>query len=85
MEVSDDILLIKNRGPKAEIYARNRISEYWIVNCVDRQIEIYTEPTSTDGPPRYASKAVLHGQQIATLHIEGQPPIEIPLATLFGE
>jgi len=85
MEVAHYSTLSKCRGPKAGIYARNTIPEYWIVNCVDRQIEIYTEPTSTDGTPRYASKAVLHSQEIATLQIEGQPPVEIPLAMLFGE
>jgi hypothetical protein len=39
MDVSDSTTLFKNRGLKATIYARNAIREYWIVNCVDHQIE----------------------------------------------
>lgn len=85
MEVSDNATLFKSRGLKATIYARNAIPEYWIVNCVDRQVEIYTEPTTTDGPPRYRTQTVLSRGETATLRIEGQPPVEIPLTTLFGE
>lgn len=85
MEVSDNATLFKNRGLKATIYARNAIPEYWIINCVDRQIEIHTEPTTSDGKPRYATKTVVHQDEKATLRISDQPPIEIPLDTLFGE
>ncbi len=84
VEVADSSLS-KDSGTKLRTYARNAIREYWIVNCVDRQVEIYTEPQATDGPPQYAVKTVIRRDQIATLRLEGQQPIEIPLSRLFGE
>lgn len=84
MEVADSSLA-KDSGIKLRAYARNAIREYWIINCVDRQVEVYTEPTTTDGLPRYAAKAVFRVGETASLRIDGETPIEIPLTTLFGE
>ncbi len=47
IEISDTTL-DKDQGPKWANYARARIPIYWIVNLIDRQIEVYTEP-SVDG------------------------------------
>ncbi len=43
IEVSDSSLT-RDRIDKARIYARAGIVEYWIVNLVDRQIEVHTLP-----------------------------------------
>ncbi len=43
IEVSDSTLA-KDRRIKLPLYAANGIPEVWIVNLVDRQIEVYTEP-----------------------------------------
>ncbi|HET6423162.1 MAG TPA: Uma2 family endonuclease [Planctomycetaceae bacterium] len=84
IEVSDSTLQ-KDRGTKLRMYARNQIREYWLVNCVDRQIEIYTEPGTVSGQPHYGAKTLVSLGQTAILRIKDQSPIEIPLATLFGE
>ena len=39
------------RGRKASAYARGGIADYWIVNLIDRVLEIYREPTPP-GPAR---------------------------------
>ena len=39
------------RGRKARIYARARIADYWIVNLVDRLLEVHREP-ARPGPAR---------------------------------
>jgi Uma2 family endonuclease len=39
------------RGRKAAAYARARIADYWIVNLVDRVLEVHREP-SRPGPAR---------------------------------
>ncbi|MBM3218465.1 MAG: Uma2 family endonuclease [Candidatus Rokubacteria bacterium] len=39
------------RGRKAAVYARARIADYWIVNLVDRVVELYREP-ARPGPAR---------------------------------
>ena len=39
------------RGRKAAVYARARIADYWIVNLVDRVLEVHREP-ARPGPAR---------------------------------
>jgi len=39
-----DTSLERDRGQKLSAYARGRIPVYWIVNLVDRQVEVYTDP-----------------------------------------
>lgn len=47
--------LARDRGVKRRIYARAGLSTYWIVNLIDRVIEVYTDP-QPDSPKRaYAS------------------------------
>ena len=49
-------------------YARGGIPVYWIVNLVDRQVEVYTDP----GPAGYASrKDFVSGQRVPVV-IDGQ-------------
>ena len=50
------------RGRKAVVYARAGIADYWIVNLVDRVLEVYREP-ARPGPARrrwgYAAVEIL--------------------------
>jgi Uma2 family endonuclease len=46
VEVSDTSLSW-DPGEKLSAYARASIPTYWIINLVDRQLEIYTNPTLT--------------------------------------
>lgn len=39
--------LRKDEAVKAPLYARAAVPEYWIVNLVDRIVDVYTEPTAT--------------------------------------
>ncbi len=43
VEISD-ATLAKDRGKKAADYARAGITDYWIVNLVNRQLEVYRDP-----------------------------------------
>jgi Uma2 family endonuclease len=43
IEVSDSSLAY-DRGPKAALYATCGVPEYWIVNLVDRVVEVHREP-----------------------------------------
>jgi len=47
VEVSDSTLT-KDRSVKLPLYAAHGIPELWIVNLVDKQIEVYTEPHGDD-------------------------------------
>jgi len=47
--------LDRDRGEKLLAYARGGVPVYWIVNLVDRQIEVYTGPTDAG----YQNRAIL--------------------------
>lgn len=50
VEVSDSSLQ-RDRLDKGRIYARVSIPQYWVVNLVDRQVEVYTDPTGPVSAP----------------------------------
>lgn len=52
IEVSDTTLQ-RDRTSKKRTYARAEIPVYWIVNLVERQIEIYTHPSGAVEQPDY--------------------------------
>jgi Uma2 family endonuclease len=79
VEVSESSLR-QDRGAKRSVYARAGIAVYWIVNLVDRQVEVYTRP-SPDG--RYRSRKVYKpGQQVPVI-IAGQELEPIPVDSLL--
>ena len=61
---------------QANLYGRSGIPVYWIVNLVDRQVEVYTDP----GPSGYALRHdYLSGQQVPVVidgHQVGQIAVD---------
>jgi Uma2 family endonuclease len=77
---SSDILLIVevadtsldfDRGEKLQVYAEAGIIEYWIVNLMDEQIEVYRKPSGRI----YQENSICRGD--AAVH-----PLVLPAATL---
>jgi Uma2 family endonuclease len=78
IEVSYSSLSI-DRNDKGRIYARAGIAVYWIVNVLDRQVEVYTDPEVTAEPPAYRTRAdfkpgdqlpvTLDGKQAGTIAV----------------
>src|SRR5262245_52625664 len=69
-----DLGLRVARGRKAAAYARARITDYWIVNLVDRVVEVHREP-ARPGPARRRSGYAA----IETLGTEASvTPLEAP-------
>ena len=61
VEVSESSLAL-DREHKGSVYARARLADYWIVNLVDRVLEVYREPIGDQAAPfgwRYRSIEVL--------------------------
>src|SRR5437870_1358094 len=61
--------LRRARGRKARAYARGGIDDYWILNLVDRVLEVHREPERREtGRPRwvYASIATLRPHDVGT-------------------
>ena len=55
VEVADSSL-VRDRSDKFRIYARAAVPVYWIINLVNRQIEVYTDPTGSDAAPVYRTR-----------------------------
>lgn len=69
-----------DRGRKLRSYARAGIPVYWIVNLVDRQVEVYTDPVSPPGiDPHYRTIAMYVPGQGVPLTIAGAPVGVVPV------
>jgi Uma2 family endonuclease len=71
-EVADSSLLTDRRA-KAVRYAQAGIPLYWIVNLVDRQIEVYSDPDTAAG--QYRSVQVFDEHQQVVLSWAGLAPV----------
>lgn len=70
MEVSDTTLAY-DASTKKRVYARARIPEYWIVNLVDRRIEVYTEPSGPGEEPTYQHRQDYGSGATGPLRLDG--------------
>ncbi len=70
VEVAESTLAF-DRNVKSSLYARARVPDYWIVNLVDRVLEIYREPAAAAEEPfgwRYGQIQALHsGESVSAL------------------
>ncbi len=55
VEVSDSSLAF-DRTDKWRVYGRGGVPVYWVVNVVDRRIEVYTDPTGPAAQPGYRTR-----------------------------
>jgi Uma2 family endonuclease len=84
VEVSDSTL-IYDQTDKASLYARSGIADYWIVNLVGRQLEVYRGPevdTTSLHSHRYGQVAVLSASDHVTPL--AFPQVLIPVIDLLG-
>ncbi len=85
VEVSDTSLEY-DRRKKASLYARIGIADYWILNLLDRQLEIYRHPVPDSSQPygfRYSDVTILRSQELVTPI--ARPQTKIRVADLFHE
>jgi Uma2 family endonuclease len=55
VEISSSSLTI-DRVDKTRIYARDKIPVYWVVNVVDKIVEVYTQPSGPCDAPAYGKR-----------------------------
>jgi Uma2 family endonuclease len=82
VEVTDSSLA-QDRGIKKRLYAGARIPVYWIVNLLERQIEVYTDPSGPAEQPDYGRRQDFHAADKAPLVIEGREIGQIAVADLL--
>jgi hypothetical protein len=83
IEVSDTTLAT-DRGRKKRIYARAAIAIYWIVNLIDNQVEVYTEPSGPAEHPDYNQRrdyqpgdempVIIDGREVGHLRVRDLLP-----------
>ncbi len=78
VEVADSSL-DRDRGEKRFAYAKGRIACYWLVNLVDRQVEVYTDPVMTG----YQSSQVFKPGDVVPLVIDGAEVGRFPVALIL--
>ena len=80
VEVSD-VTLWKDRKQKQNVYARAGIADYWIVNLVNRLLEVYRDPALIADSYSYKTvQVLLDGDSIAPL---SAPNSLVAVADLF--
>jgi Uma2 family endonuclease len=75
--------LAGDRADKGRIYARAGIACYWIVNLVDRQIEVYTAPSGPTATPAYGQRQDLRVGDDIALTLDGTVAASIPVRELL--
>lgn len=87
VEVSESSLA-RDELDKARIYARDSIPVYWVVNLVDRRVEVFTDPSGPEQPggpePHYRARqdypagtavpVVLDGATVGTIAVDELMP-----------
>jgi len=79
VEISDTSLRL-DREEKGSLYARAGLADYWIVNLVDRVLEVYREPQRDPGARygwRHAATITLRAGDVVTPLAAPQRPIPV--------
>lgn len=82
IEVADSSLK-QDQTTKQEIYARDGISIYWIINLVQKVIEVYTLPSGPQTEPVYKRREVYSLQDAVPLEMEGKVIATIRVSDIF--
>ena len=82
IEVADSSL-DDDRNLMSRIYGGGGIPIYWIVNLVDRQVEVYSGPSGPSEPVGYRHCEVYRPGQEVPFVIEGNEVGRIPVADLL--
>ena len=77
IEIAESSLEV-DRGTRLAMYAEAAVAEYWIVNLIDEQIEVYRKPSGRT----YQDQSVYRGD--ASIHPLALPTVTLQPSRLFG-
>jgi Uma2 family endonuclease len=80
MEVGDSTVL-DDRRYKGELYAREKVPEFWLINLVARKVEVYTKPRGG----KYQKKVEFTEKQTVPLILDGVKIAPIPVRELMAK
>jgi Uma2 family endonuclease len=73
----------QDRTVKGPLYARAGIPVYWIINLLDRILEVHTDPTGPDPAPAYRQRRDYPVGDLVPLVLDGPEIDRIPVADLL--
>jgi hypothetical protein len=82
IEVADASLL-RDRGIKLRSYARSQIAIYWIVNLLDRTIEVHRRPTGPASQPGYDQVEVFKEGDSVPVELMGNAVTTLAVAAVL--
>jgi Uma2 family endonuclease len=82
VEIADSSLE-RDRTVKKRVYARAGIPVYWIVNLVEKQLEVYTQPISLSEEPTYQQRKDYSLSDEVAIAIAGLEVGQITVQNLF--
>jgi len=82
IEVADSSLL-RDQRDKTRIYARADIPLYWIINLVDRRVEVYAQPSGPTAVPAYGAFQMFQPGDDLPLVLDGATVASVPAADLL--
>lgn len=82
IEIADSSLSI-DRSIKSPAYARARIPVYWIINLIDEQIEVHSDPAVSEMTAAYQTKTVYVRGESVPLVLDGKQIALIPVNDLL--
>lgn len=80
IEVGDSTVL-DDRRYKGELYAKEKVPEFWLINLVARKVEIYTKPRSG----KYQKNIEYTEKQTVPLILDGKKIADIPVSELMAK
>jgi hypothetical protein len=83
VEVADSSL-DEDRDEMGRIYSRSNLPVYWIINVVDRQVEVYTDPRPADPVPAYAARTDYRAGDSVPLLLDGRVVARVSVNDLLG-
>lgn len=75
--------LLRDQLDKARNYARANIPVYWIINLVDRRVEVYTQPSGPTATPSYGAMQTFTPGTAVPLILDGNTVAAVPVADLL--
>jgi hypothetical protein len=69
--------------PRVPPFAIHRISVHWIINLVDRQLEVYSDPDPRSNPPAYRRRETYLPGQAIPLVLKSQVVAQIPAGDML--
>jgi Uma2 family endonuclease len=78
-----DTSLERDQTIKKRLYAQAGIPIYWIVNVLEKQLEVYSDPSGPSQPPDYRQRRDYGTSEEVALVLEGREAALLPVRSML--